>query len=76
MNSCLWHESGINDSDIDRVMFDIIIQPSDDPSGTQFICGEWNTDFWIGRKEDHTFQIDSLFINSRIKKIKNYENDK
>jgi hypothetical protein len=76
MNSCLWHESGINNSDIDRVMFDIIIQPSDDPSGTQLICGEWDTDFWIGRKEDHTFQIDSLFINSRIKKIKNYENNK
>jgi hypothetical protein len=76
MNSCLWHESGPNNEDTDRVMFDIIIQPSDDPSGTQLICGEWETDFWIGRKEDHTFQIDSLFVNSRIKKIKNYGNNK
>jgi hypothetical protein len=71
MNSCLWHESGPNNGDIDRVMFDIIIQPSDDPSGAQLICGDWETDFWIGRKEDHTFQIDSLFKNCRIKKIKN-----
>jgi hypothetical protein len=76
MDSCLWHESGKNNSDIDRVMFDIIIQPSDDPSGAQLICGEWETDFWVGRKEDHTFQIDTLFINSRTKKIKNYENNK
>jgi ectoine hydroxylase-related dioxygenase (phytanoyl-CoA dioxygenase family) len=76
MNSCLWHESGENNSDIDRVMLDIIIQPSDDPSGSKLICGEWETDFWVGRKEDHTFQVDTLFINSRIKKIKNYENNK
>ena len=76
MNSCLWHESGRNTQEIDRIMFDIIIQPSDDPSGAQLICGKWDTDFWVGRKEDHTFQIDSLFINSRIKKIKNYDNNK
>jgi hypothetical protein len=76
MNSCLWHESEKNISDIDRVMFDIIIQPSNDPSGSQLICGDWETNFWIGRKEDHTFQIDSLFINSRIKKLKKYENNK
>lgn len=75
MNSCLWHESGPNTEEIDRVMFDIIIQPSDDPSGAQLICGEWETDFWIGRKEDHTFQIDSLFVNCRIKKIKNNDSN-
>jgi len=72
MNSCLWHESSENKSDIDRVIFDIIIQPSSDPSGAKLICGEWETDFWIGRKEDHTFLIDTLFIDSRIKKIKNF----
>lgn len=76
MNSCLWHESGSNSSNIDRVMLDIIVQPSSDPSGSKLISGEWKTDFWIGRSEDHSFQIDSLFINSRIKKIKNYESNK
>jgi hypothetical protein len=76
MNSCLWHESGANKGDIDRVMFDIIIQPSNDPSGADLICGEWETDFWIGRKGDHTFQIDSLFVNSRVKKIKSFYNNK
>lgn len=71
MNSCLWHESGPNSSDTDRVLFDTIIQPSDDPSGRELIAGKWNTDFWIA-PDRGDYQIDSLFINSRTKRLKEF----
>lgn len=69
MNSLVWHKSGPNKSSKDRVLFDIIIQPSSDPSGIELILGEWKTDFWLDRKVKD-FKIDSLFINSRTKKLK------
>lgn len=69
MNSLVWHKSGPNLSDQNRVLFDIIIQPSNCPSGIELITGEWQTDFWINRKSKD-FKIDSLFINSRTKKLK------
>jgi hypothetical protein len=69
MNSLLWHKSGPNFSEKDRVLFDIIIQPSNDPSGIELITGEWKTDFWVDRKRSD-FKVDSLFINSRTKKLK------
>jgi len=76
MNSLTWHESGENNSENDRVLFDIIIQPSYDPSGVDLISGKWKTDFWVNDRKDNNFEIDSLFINSRIKKIKNLQKDK
>lgn len=69
MNSCLWHESGPNMTGTDRVLFDIIIQPADDPSGKDLVAGEWQTDFWIN-KDTRNYEIDRLFINSRTKKLK------
>jgi hypothetical protein len=71
MNSLVWHKSGPNLSDDNRVLFDIIIQPSNDPSGIELITGEWQTDFWLDRKIKD-FKIDSLFINSRTKKLKHF----
>lgn len=71
MNSLVWHKSGPNKSNNERVLFDIIIQPSDDPSGIELIAGNWETDFWIEQRKNKEFQIDSLFINSRTKKLKN-----
>jgi len=76
MNSLTWHESGENNSENDRVLFDIIIQPSYDPSGVDLINGKWKTDFWVNGRKGHDFEVDSLFINSRIKKIKNLQKDK
>lgn len=70
MNSCLWHESGPNNSDTDRVMFQITIQPTNDPTGRELISGKWETDFWIDRnRKEHS--IDKLFLNSRINRLKN-----
>jgi hypothetical protein len=71
MNSLVWHKSGPNLSDCNRVLFDIIIQPSNDPSGIELVVGEWKTDFWIDRRNSN-FKIDNLFVNSRTKKLKNY----
>lgn len=71
MNSLTWHESGPNISDNNRVLFDTIIQPSNDPSGIDLIAGEWETDFWIEDRKNKDFLIDSLFVNCRTKKIKN-----
>lgn len=70
MNSLTWHESGPNLTDKDRVLFDIIIQPSNDPSGKYLIDGEWETDFWIEERKNEDFTIDSLFVDCRSKKIK------
>jgi len=76
MNSLTWHESGPNNSDNDRVLFDTIIQPSYDPSGIELINGEWETDFWLEQRKEKDFEVDSLFISSRTKKIKNLYNNK
>lgn len=70
MNSLTWHESGPNISEKDRVLFDIIIQPSNDPSSVDLISGEWMTEFWIEQRKNTDFSVDELFINSRIKKLK------
>jgi len=70
MNSLTWHKSGPNKTKADRVLFDIIIQPSNDPSGTELISGEWLTDFWIQQRKNKNFLTEDLFINCRAKKIK------
>lgn len=70
MNSHLWHESGPNVSGIDRIMADIIVQPADDPTGQELICGEWQTDIFYSAKN-----ITRHFVNSRILKLVKYEKE-
>ena len=73
MNSSVWHESGENNTDTDRVLFDIIIQPSNDPSGIELLSGEWMTEYRIDRS-DPTFEIASMFKSCRSKKLKELTN--
>lgn len=68
MDSRLWHESGPNLSGIDRIMADMIMQPADDPTGQELLCGEWQTDVFYSPKT-----ITRHFVNSRILKIVKYE---
>lgn len=75
MNSLVWHKSGPNFSEKDRILIDIIIQPSNDPSGIELLTGDWKTDFWFDRK-NLDFKVDSLFINSRTKKLKIFTSEK
>ncbi len=64
MNSSIWHKSGINEAGIDRIVADIILQPANDPSGTELLRGKWETDFFISHDN-----IAKYFKNSRVKKI-------
>lgn len=64
MNSLLWHKSGINEAGIDRIVADIIYQPSNDPSGKELVRGEWQTDVFIQHEN-----IVKFFKTSRVKKI-------
>lgn len=66
MNSSVWHESGPNVAQIDRIVADIHYQPANDPTGKELLSGEWKTDFFYAM-EDPT----KYFINSRILKIRN-----
>lgn len=68
MNSHLWHESGPNVSGINRIMADMILQPADDPTGQELICGQWQTDVFYSPKN-----IPRHFVSSRILKIVKYE---
>lgn len=70
MDSRLWHESGPNVSGVDRIMADMIIQPADDPTGQELICGEWQTNLFFSPKD-----ITRHFVNSRILKIVKYERE-
>jgi hypothetical protein len=70
MDSRLWHESGPNISGIDRIMADMIIQPADDPTGQELICGEWQTNLFFSPKN-----ITQHFVSSRILKIVKYEKE-
>lgn len=70
MDSRLWHESGPNVSGVDRIMADMILQPADDPTGQELICGEWQTDVFFSPKN-----ITRHFVNSRILKIVKYEKE-
>lgn len=70
MDSRLWHESGPNVSGVDRIMADMIIQPADDPTGQELLCGEWQTDVFYSPKT-----ITRHFVSSRILKIVKYEKE-
>jgi hypothetical protein len=66
MNSHLWHESPPNQSNIDRIVVDIITQPSDDPTGEVLLSGEWKTSLKYSKNNPPQY-----FKNSRIIKLKN-----
>lgn len=65
MNSSVWHESGPNVAKIDRIVVDMIVQPADDPTGKELICGEWETDIWYPMEDPTKF-----FKSSRILKLR------
>jgi ectoine hydroxylase-related dioxygenase (phytanoyl-CoA dioxygenase family) len=67
MRSSVWHESGKNLAKIDRILADMILQPADDPTGCELLCGEWQTDFWF--EKDNPIQY---FTNSRVLKNMKY----
>jgi hypothetical protein len=51
-------------------MADMIIQPADDPTGQELICGEWQTNLFFSPKN-----ITQHFVSSRILKIVKYEKE-
>jgi ectoine hydroxylase-related dioxygenase (phytanoyl-CoA dioxygenase family) len=70
MNSALWHESGPNVSGIDRILADTIMQPADDPTGEELICGDWQTDIFYSH-----VNCAQYFANSRVLKIIKFQKD-
>ena len=71
MNSSLWHESGPNVSGINRIMADTIVQPADDPTGKELLCGDWQTDIFYSPTNYIRY-----FVNSRVLKIIKYEKER
>lgn len=70
MNSTLWHESGPNISGRDRILADTIVQPADDPTGSELIAGEWKTDIFYSHQN-----CVRLFANSRVLRNMRYEKE-
>jgi len=64
MHSSLWHESGPNESGVDRIMADTIYQPADDPTGKALACGDWQTDIFIDASN-----FIQYFTNSRVLRL-------
>lgn len=71
MNSSVWHESGPNTSGVDRILADTIVQPADDPTGIDLLCGEWQTDIFYSHQNHIRY-----FKNSRIHKLIKYEKER
>lgn len=71
MHSSLWHESGPNTSGVDRILADTIVQPADDPTGKELLCGEWQTDIFYS-----PVNYIRYFVNSRVLKIIKYEKER
>lgn len=61
MNSSVWHGSGPNNSGVDRILADMIVQPADDPTGIELLSGEWRTDIFYS-----TTNCIRYFNNSRV----------
>jgi hypothetical protein len=70
MNSTLWHESGPNISGRDRILADTIVQPADDPTGSELIAGEWKTDIFYSHQNCVRY-----FANSRVLRNMRYEKE-
>jgi hypothetical protein len=64
MNSSVWHGSHPSNNGEDRILVDIIYQPSDDPSGVALLRGKWQTDIFIDKK-----MKSSLFKRSRASRL-------
>ena len=71
MNSSLWHESGPNVSGINRIMADTIVQPADDPTGKELLCGDWQTEIFYSPTNNIRY-----FVNTRVLKIIKYEKER
>ena len=65
MNSSIWHGSSSSKNGKKRILCDIIIQDSSDPTGEELLCGKWNVDFRLNKNN-----LTSYFKNSRILKLK------
>jgi hypothetical protein len=65
MHSLLWHKSGVNEGDADRVVVDTIYQPADDPSGKELVRGQWQTEVFIQHSKRYDY-----FKTSRVKTIR------
>lgn len=50
MNSLTWHGSGPHVAGPDRVLADIIYQPADDPTGSELLRGEWQTEVFLSKE--------------------------
>ncbi len=68
MDSCVWHSSGPNETSIDRVLLDIIFQPSNDPTGIELLAGRWNRSVVYTRS-----MRDAPLVRSRVSRIKALE---
>ncbi|WP_323121804.1 phytanoyl-CoA dioxygenase family protein [Burkholderia alba] len=71
MHSALWHESGPNVSGVDRILADTIVQPADDPTGKELLCGTWQTDLFYSPQNFIRY-----FVNSRVLKLIKYEKER
>lgn len=71
MHSSLWHESGPNESGVDRILADTIVQPADDPTGKELLSGEWQTDIFISPSN-----FIQYFVNSRVLRLIKYEKER
>lgn len=64
MDSALWHRSGPNRTQAERVYYDLHINPADDPATRQVICGlrdeRWALDYDAGQ----------LFESSRTQRLR------
>lgn len=70
MHSALWHRSGTNFSKEDRVIADIHFQPANDPSGSELVSGEWETEYRFPHHKTQEF-----FVRSRISRMIELENE-
>lgn len=65
MHSACWHSSGECIDGTDRILTDIIYQPSSDPSGLHLVSGVWRTEHRIPAK-----MRAQPFLDSRSQRVK------
>jgi len=65
MHPFTWHESGPHRHGPDRATVQIYYQPSDDPSGTALLRGQWRTEIFIGDPRP-----ERLFRRSRVGRLR------
>lgn len=65
MHPFTWHGSGPHRHGSDRVTVQICYQPSDDPSGTELLRGQWRTEIFVGDPSP-----ERLFRRSRVGRLR------